>query len=66
MSSNQNLGANSWGYLFKPDKSATPLLEQLCLGIAKIIVCLAFHLHGYATDLYDGNRANSSQVQILN
>jgi hypothetical protein len=41
---NNNAGGNYWGYLFKPDRSATPLLEQLCLGIAKIIVRLAIPL----------------------
>jgi hypothetical protein len=44
MTSNNSAGGNYWGYLFKPDKSAAPLLEQLCLGIAKIIVRLAVSL----------------------
>ena len=42
MTSNHNLGGNYWGYLFEKDKSATSLLRQLCLGIAQIIVSLAF------------------------
>lgn len=43
-SNNNNAGGNYWGYLFKQDRSATPLLEQLCLGIAKVIVRLAIPL----------------------
>src|SRR5947207_4661367 len=31
-------GGYYWGYLIRSDKSATPLFEQLCLGIAKLIV----------------------------
>jgi hypothetical protein len=34
-------GANSdshWGTLINPDKSPAPLLEQLCLGIAQLMV----------------------------
>lgn len=27
-----------WGPLINPDKSAAPLLEQLCLGIAQLMV----------------------------
>ena len=34
----QNLGENDWGTLINPDKSPAPLLEQLCLGIAQLIV----------------------------
>lgn len=30
--------ANSWGILINPDKSPAPLLEQLCLGIAQLMV----------------------------
>ncbi|GFG20822.1 hypothetical protein IFM61606_00814 [Aspergillus udagawae] len=30
-------GANFWGVLINPDKSPTPLLEQLCLGIAQLM-----------------------------
>lgn len=33
-------GANSWGALINPDKSPAPLLEQLCLGIAQLMVIL--------------------------
>ena len=29
---------DQWGYLIKPDKTATPLLEELLLGIAHYIV----------------------------
>lgn len=29
-----------WRYMINPDKSATPQFEQLCLGIAKVIVSL--------------------------
>jgi hypothetical protein len=52
MTSNNSAGGNYWGYLFKQDKTATPLLEQLCLGIAKIIVRLAVSLpHTYLTNM---------------
>ena len=30
--------ASSWGTLINPDKSPAPLLEQLCLGIAQLMV----------------------------
>ncbi|KAF7114044.1 hypothetical protein CNMCM5793_007024 [Aspergillus hiratsukae] len=33
-----NAGANFWGVLINPDKSPAPLLEQLCLGIAQLMV----------------------------
>jgi hypothetical protein len=33
-------GANFWGVLINPDKSPAPLLEQLCLGIAQLMVNL--------------------------
>ncbi len=39
MPSTHNLGGNYWGDLINQDKSATPLLTQLCEGLAKIIVC---------------------------
>jgi hypothetical protein len=42
MASTHNLGGNYWGYLIDQDFIATPLLTQLCLGLAKIIVG---HLH---------------------
>jgi hypothetical protein len=29
---------SSWGTLINPDKSPAPLLEQLCLGIAQLMV----------------------------
>ncbi|KAE8375545.1 hypothetical protein BDV26DRAFT_12650 [Aspergillus bertholletiae] len=38
MSSVHNEGADFWGVLINPDKSPTPLLEQLCLGIAQVMV----------------------------
>jgi hypothetical protein len=38
MASPQNVGENYWGCLINQDKSATPLLTQLCEGLAKIIV----------------------------
>ncbi|PGG98784.1 hypothetical protein AJ80_09468 [Polytolypa hystricis UAMH7299] len=37
MSSQHDGGGNYWGFLVRADKSATPLFEQLCLGIAKLI-----------------------------
>ncbi|KAK2750771.1 hypothetical protein FQN55_001781 [Onygenales sp. PD_40] len=40
MSSPQSPAGNYWGCLIRADKSATPLLEQLCLGIAKLIADL--------------------------
>lgn len=30
-----------WGYLIKPDKSPTPVFEQLLLGVANYIVLLS-------------------------
>ena len=30
--------AEFWGALINPDKSPSPLLEQLCLGIAQLMV----------------------------
>lgn len=30
--------ASHWGTLINPDKSPAPLLEQLCLGIAQLMV----------------------------
>lgn len=66
MTSNHNLGGNYWGYLFKPNKTATPQLEQLCLGLAKIIVRPAFPTHACVTDMCNINRAKSSRVQTRN
>jgi hypothetical protein len=40
-------GANSWGPLINPDKSPAPLLEQLCLGIAQLMVSLAILPRSY-------------------
>ncbi|EEH36403.2 hypothetical protein PAAG_06821 [Paracoccidioides lutzii Pb01] len=37
MSSPHNPPRNYWGFMIRADKSATPLFEQLCLGIAKFI-----------------------------
>ncbi|PGH06307.1 hypothetical protein GX51_02504 [Blastomyces parvus] len=37
MSSPHTPAGNYWGFLIRADKSATPLFEQLCLGIAKLI-----------------------------
>lgn len=39
----QDPGANYWGTLINPDKSPAPLLEQLCLGIARLIVSRSAH-----------------------
>lgn len=33
-----NYSANYWGRLINPDKSPAPLLEQLCLEIARLMV----------------------------
>ena len=39
MAAENNGGADFWGTnLINPDKSASPLLDQLCLGIARLIV----------------------------
>jgi hypothetical protein len=38
METPHNLGGNYWGTLINPDKSPAPLLEQLCLGIAQLLV----------------------------
>lgn len=38
MESPYNLGGNFWGTLINPNKSAAPLLEQLCLGLAQLMV----------------------------
>ncbi|KAF7592135.1 hypothetical protein BBP40_000683, partial [Aspergillus hancockii] len=37
MSSVHDEGADCWGVLINPDKSPTPLLELLCLGIAQVM-----------------------------
>jgi hypothetical protein len=54
MASTHNLGGNYWGSLINPDKSAAPLLIQLCEGLAKIIVsALPFRTHlDSSTDLF--------------
>lgn len=38
MESPHNLGGNYWGTLINADKSPAPLFEQLCLGIAQLVV----------------------------
>ncbi|KAJ9646880.1 uncharacterized protein PV06_10375 [Exophiala oligosperma] len=40
MDASQAADHGYWGYLIKPDKSASPQLEQLCLGLAKVIPTL--------------------------
>lgn len=40
MESPHNLGGNYWGTLINPDKSPAPLLEQLCIGLANLMVLL--------------------------
>ncbi|KKK21620.1 hypothetical protein ARAM_006736 [Aspergillus rambellii] len=37
MSFARDQGAKFWGLLINPDKSPSPLLEQLCLGIAQVM-----------------------------
>jgi hypothetical protein len=44
ITSNRNMGGNYWGSLVRPDKSPSPLLVQLCLGIAQLMVSLSFRL----------------------
>lgn len=40
-----------WGPLVNPDKSPAPLLEQLCLGIAQLMVsAIAILISQTATD----------------
>jgi hypothetical protein len=34
-----------YNYLIRPDKSATRQLEDLCLGLAKLIVSLVYWVH---------------------
>lgn len=41
---------NYWGYLVEPDKTASPRLEDLLLGIAHYIVGLSVHTHDYSDD----------------
>lgn len=43
MATSQTAAPGFWKYMINPDKSASPQLEQLCLGIAKIIVSQAGH-----------------------
>jgi hypothetical protein len=58
MASPHNLGGNYWGYLInQQNKSATPLLTQLCEGLAKIIV-------GYCLQSTIEDDADSSQSQL--
>ena len=38
MGSKQPAKDFDWGYLIQPDKSPSPRLEQLCLGLAGVIV----------------------------
>lgn len=40
MGSNPPSNQDYWGYLIEPDKTPTPLFEQLLLGIAHYIVGL--------------------------
>ncbi|KAJ4508402.1 hypothetical protein HRR83_007333 [Exophiala dermatitidis] len=40
MDTNQTAGSGFWRYLINPDKTATQQLEELCLGLAKIISTL--------------------------
>ncbi|KIW61240.1 hypothetical protein PV05_01388 [Exophiala xenobiotica] len=40
MDATQTAAHGFWRYLIKPDKSASPQLEQLCLGLAKVISIL--------------------------
>lgn len=40
MGSNPASDREYWGYLIQSDRTPTPLLEQLLLGIAHYIVCL--------------------------
>jgi hypothetical protein len=51
MDSDQTPGSGYWRYLINPDKSATPQLEQLCLGLAKVIVSGRFTLRAYVMSL---------------
>jgi hypothetical protein len=37
-STTHHFDGNHWGYLLNQDKSAAPLLRQLCEALAKIVV----------------------------
>jgi len=45
MNANSNGADAYWRYLITPEKRATPQLEQLCLGLAKVIVRLLQATH---------------------
>jgi hypothetical protein len=38
---NEEDNSNYWGTLINPDKSPAPLLEQLCIGLAQLMVSLS-------------------------
>ncbi|KAH8690046.1 hypothetical protein BGW36DRAFT_66697 [Talaromyces proteolyticus] len=46
MESPHNLGGNYWGTLINADKSAAPLLEQLCLGLVQLMLSFESSSHG--------------------
>ena len=46
MASNAVAAQEYWGYLINPDKSPTPVFEQLLLGVANYIVSDYFLIFG--------------------
>lgn len=69
ISSSESTEPGFWKYLFNPDKSATPQLESLCLGLAKIIVSMlnndgALFRLLTVSPAYSGARARSSAHPI--
>lgn len=42
-------GDNYWGTLINSDKSPTPLLEELCIGLAQLMVGLTMSIYHVST-----------------
>lgn len=42
-------GGNYWGTLINSDKSPTPLLEELCIGLAQLMVGLTMSIYHVST-----------------
>lgn len=41
MATTKGVATDYWGYLIEPNKSATPLLEELLVGIANYVVSIS-------------------------
>lgn len=42
-------GGDYWGTLINADKSPTPLLEELCIGLAQLMVGLTMSIYHVST-----------------